>query len=104
MSNEAVFGEDSSQFASPVGTKLFSTSGHADLAGNVWEWILDAYDANAYSSGCNSTASCFVPGDPSATHVIRGGGYINDGSELRSAARGSMPPGLAPLIGFRCAR
>jgi formylglycine-generating enzyme required for sulfatase activity len=105
----AVFGLD--MFAGPImpvgsataGAGLF---GHLDMAGNVWEFVFDQYDAAAYASpACVSTSSCVVMANPgTADSVIRGGGYLNDPLQLRAAQRASIPPGDAPSIGARCAR
>jgi formylglycine-generating enzyme required for sulfatase activity/tRNA A-37 threonylcarbamoyl transferase component Bud32 len=79
--------------------------GALDLAGNVWEWVADFYQANYYAQS--------PPQDPlgpvnSDTHVARGGSYvIRDPSapeESRSTTRLALPPDtLAPDVGFRCA-
>lgn len=74
--------------------------GHADLAGNIWEWTLDFY-ATPYQTSCTNCA------DLSATayRVIRGGGFDYVASDLLSAIRfGDTPSGRYGAIGGRCAR
>ncbi|MGD0227101.1 MAG: SUMF1/EgtB/PvdO family nonheme iron enzyme [Terriglobia bacterium] len=74
----------------PVGSYPAGRSwcGADDMAGNVWEWVADSYDANAYRHALQ--VDPFTP--PSGhSRVIRGGawGGIPGGSasDLRSARR-----------------
>lgn len=75
--------------------------GHADLAGNLWEWNLDWYAAS-YQTPCNDCA------DTTATplRVIRGGGYSATAPFVRPAYRGDFgtPTRRLVNIGARCAR
>jgi iron(II)-dependent oxidoreductase len=62
--------------------------GVLQLAGNVWEWVFDAYAPNG--------------GD---AHAIRGGGYLNEPDMLRGATRMSIGQRSRHIdLGFRCAR
>jgi len=75
---------------SAVGKFLGGVSpfGCYDMAGNVAEWLLDAYR-----------------GDEPAhdMRVIRGGSYADDSQGVRCAARTSLPtPASCPNVGFRC--
>lgn len=105
----AVFDED--MFVGPIkpvgsAPNGLGKFGHADLAGNVFEFVFDQYDANAYANPtCNTTAGCVVWNQPGLTEkVIRGGGYLNGASFLRSAARFGFPDGTTASVGARCAR
>lgn len=76
--------------------------GHRDLAGSVWEWVLDFYAP--YSAlpcdNCSPTAT-----DVLAGRIFRGGGFDNDPMFLRGASRLAFTAGY-PVNdrGFRCAR
>ncbi|WP_437935669.1 formylglycine-generating enzyme family protein [Sorangium sp. So ce341] len=76
--------------------------GHADLAGNLWEWAWDWY-ASSYAAGeCNDCANA-----ASASYrVIRGGGFGNDAANLLSSTRYyGVPSDRAHHSGgARCAR
>jgi formylglycine-generating enzyme required for sulfatase activity len=74
--------------------------GHADLAGNVFEWTLDSFAAS-YATTCSDCADLASVND----QVIRGGSF--DGSPaclLNSLREDSVPTGHSASIGFRCAR
>jgi formylglycine-generating enzyme required for sulfatase activity len=77
--------------------------GHQDLAGNLWEWTFDYYDATYYQSigTCNDCAS--LAG--STPRVIRGGNFTSLATSVRGTTRASKPPNAADAYaGFRCAR
>jgi formylglycine-generating enzyme required for sulfatase activity len=77
----------------------------ADMAGNVREWVADAYNPNAYK-----VAGPFVdPEDktPGRDRVARGGSFMDDDpAKLRSSARDRVAPGGSGrsgyMTGFRC--
>jgi formylglycine-generating enzyme required for sulfatase activity len=74
--------------------------GQSDLAGNVWEWMLDSY-ASPYENPCNNCADLTRV----SNKVIRGGAFYNYDTILRSALRNQDNPGSPNYyIGARCAR
>jgi formylglycine-generating enzyme required for sulfatase activity len=102
--------------------------GHLDLAGNVWEWIEDLYDPDAYrrpGADRGMPGSCeeilatldglrksgrrgFTGSNPIPTeceHVLRGGAFNYGAEGLRSSNR-VHHPGRFRLImsGVRCAK
>jgi formylglycine-generating enzyme required for sulfatase activity len=74
--------------------------GHADLAGNVWEWTLDWY-ANLPGS-CDNCANLSAASE----RVIRGGSFDIDGPAvlLNSYRKGDPPSAIFRSHGVRCAR
>ena len=82
----------------PVGTKMPNAWGLYDMHGNVEEWCLDWY-------GFYPRGSVTDPAGPSSGNysVARGGCYLVDASECRSAARDIKEPDEQnDYVGFRC--
>lgn len=72
--------------------------GHQDLAGNVWEWVLDAYQA--YPPVTEDSADVA----DTAYRSIRGSGWYSEALDLRSPIRyNSAPNARRSEFGFRCA-
>ena len=77
-----------------------SPYGIHDLAGNVWEWVRDWYDATYYSRSPernpeNTTAA--------ESRVLRGGGWYSYAALVRAANRYGHAPAYRDFdIGFRC--
>ncbi|MCB9664999.1 MAG: SUMF1/EgtB/PvdO family nonheme iron enzyme [Alphaproteobacteria bacterium] len=88
----------------PVGVRgLFGESPYRlrGMAGNVNEWVLDAYAADAYAQHEPTDPRGPAEGD---RRVLRGGGWTaQDPLELRSAGRFSLPPDQRLVdVGVRC--
>src|SRR6185369_10632486 len=76
--------------------------GHADLAGNVWEWTLDEYN-NAYMNPCSD---CAEVSSYALSHMMRGGAwsYAAESGLLSSFRNSTKALNRANDVGFRCAR
>lgn len=74
--------------------------GHADLAGNIWEWVLD-WHADEFETPCDNCANL----DAASDRVMRGGSFEYDASFQRTGYRGYNLPTLRSFrVGARCAR
>jgi len=92
------------QGACRVGNYPPNPFGLLDMAGNVWEWTADGFDAGAYSRPPGSPP--LSPPPAGLTRVIRGGAYLYEKPEsLRCARRGRVDPReRSAALGVRCAR
>jgi len=94
-------GDTSKVDAYPNGVSPY---GVFDMAGNVWEWVADIYDANYYASLTLPVANPLGP-TTGLYHVVKGGSWDSNSYDLRSARRNWIDPSKANIyIGFRCAR
>ncbi|MEM7406414.1 MAG: SUMF1/EgtB/PvdO family nonheme iron enzyme [Pseudomonadota bacterium] len=72
-----------------------SPPGHADVAGNVWEWCLNGYEQP--DIGAERAANL-----ESSTRVLRGGSWVHAPEDARADDRLSNDPvGRGDLVGFR---
>ncbi|MFH0803304.1 MAG: formylglycine-generating enzyme family protein [bacterium] len=89
----------------PVGSFPSGASpyGCLDMAGNVWEWCSDWYDADYYLSLHSSDPQGSGSG---RDRVLRGGSWLNaDPGCLRTANRNrNAPDDWVNFVGFRAAR
>jgi formylglycine-generating enzyme required for sulfatase activity len=83
-------------------TAGISPWGAMDMAGNVWEWTADWYDAGYYAASPDRD-----PRGPSrgTLKVMRGGCWASGSDSLRVSCRKAELPGTwAPNVGLRCVR
>lgn len=79
-----------------------SPYGVADMAGNIWEWCADYWDANAYKNRAQEQARDPEGPDNGSSRVVRGGSFLLSQQLCRCAARSYDHPGALYLsIGFR---
>ena len=80
-----------------------SPYGVYDMAGNVWQWLSDWYDAGYYAV---SPEEGNPQGPESGTfHVLRGGSWGSNPYSVRSTYRiRNQPTITGSFIGFRCVR
>ena len=88
----------------PVGSFSANAWGLYDVHGNVWEWVGDCW--NGSYTGAPADGSAWARGD-CAKRVLRGGSWLDDPRQLRSAIRVQFSTDLRSLyynFGFRVAR
>ena len=87
----------------PTGAGYF---GHQDLAGSMWEWVLDWYLDVYYGTPANPSVCVDCANTAAGTYrVSRGSAWDYTDYYLRSAARGYFMPGSrGGGMGLRCAR
>ena len=93
--------EDGYSGSSPVGSFPEGDSwvGAWDMAGNVWEWVIDEF--SAYPGASETEAN---PRASTDTHILRGGSWGYTPAFVRAAYRYPVPPEADYLaVGFRCA-
>jgi formylglycine-generating enzyme required for sulfatase activity len=88
----------------PIRVGLFAANDYQlyDMAGNVWEWVGDWYQADYYSQVASNISN---PQGPSSgeRRVVRGGSWAD--ANITLANRGSAPLETQDhAIGFRCVR
>ena len=109
----ANYGENAGE-TTAVGEFPPNRYGLYDIAGNVWEWCLDAYINDFYGSSPrrNPIAGAYSISDIADKftnvrnfRVLRGGSWGSEAQRIRVAHRDGYPPSCACAFrGFRCAK
>jgi eukaryotic-like serine/threonine-protein kinase len=81
------------QQTTPVGSFPPNPFGLYDMHGNVWEWCLDAYQAN-YQSAPTDGSAWDDRSNADLKRVMRGGAWDYVARGCRSAVRCSLAPGI----------
>ncbi|MBI4265843.1 MAG: formylglycine-generating enzyme family protein [Acidobacteria bacterium] len=95
--NGAAFESDSAR-----AVKSFAPNGYGlyDMAGNVWEWVADAYGGYPEEAATDPLRT-----QPAQLRVVRGGAYGDDQGNLRVSNRNpNRARNVNVNVGFRCAR
>ncbi|MBF0445629.1 MAG: SUMF1/EgtB/PvdO family nonheme iron enzyme, partial [Magnetococcales bacterium] len=79
------FRDNSRQSTHITGSLMPNSLGFYDIGGNVWEWMQDTYDSNAYSKTKQDNPTFK---DEGLSNVIRGGSFKEHSTALRCANRG----------------
>ena len=88
----------------PVGSFRANAFGVHDIHGNVWEWVSDCYDGDAYETH-PSYPEMVGNWHDSCQHVVRGGSWSDVPSfMIRAFTRGFSPTNRNGFTGFRVAR
>jgi len=95
LGDHAWYAKNADETTHPVGKKKPNPWGLHDLHGNVWEWCVDQYKKDAYApfSPLRPTPGPVVlPTDQQYPHVVRGGAFMDDADQCRSATRRNSDP------------
>lgn len=109
QSSEFAFGDDAltsalANFNDPRGPRPINSYAPNDFGifnmhGNVFEWCQDSYDKDFYTSSNEERNPLCTVGEDK---VVRGGGFLRDADDCRSAKRRHEEPGWYEQdIGFR---
>jgi formylglycine-generating enzyme required for sulfatase activity len=94
---------DGHAYTAPVGSFKANAVGLYDMHGNAWEWVQDVWHENY--RGAPSDGSAWLSGGEQAGRVLRGGAWLYNPGDLRSAYRGFYAPNVRiNLTGMRIAR
>jgi formylglycine-generating enzyme required for sulfatase activity len=88
----AWFAGNSKEKYQKVGQKKPNAWGLYDMLGNVSEWTLDQYNPDYFKTIAAEPVDPRIPPANKYPKTVRGGGYTEPATELRSAARNKSQP------------
>lgn len=105
LSKVGWFDDNSSERTHAIGELPANAFGLHDMHGNVWEWVLDAWQADRYAARAEKRAiDPFDPMTKDSEPLTRGGNWSSYAEACRSASRCSASSAYSStLIGFRVA-
>ncbi|KAB2943700.1 MAG: formylglycine-generating enzyme family protein [Hyphomicrobium sp.] len=87
----------------PVGSFNPNDFGLYDMHGNVWEWVQDCYNENAYATA--PTDGSAAPDEPNCSRVLRGSSWLGNPRSMHAAFRNGIYADYRfKGYGFRVAR
>ena len=88
----------------PVGAKKANPWGLHDVHGYLWEWCVDAWQANHAEAPVDGTARLAAESAPAdAPYVARGGSWKDPADQLTSSSRRAFPATARDdALGLRC--
>jgi formylglycine-generating enzyme required for sulfatase activity len=85
-----------------VGIYKPSVFGLYDMHGNVWEWCFDNYFNNYKNAPFDGSACIDSDNENNGIYVLRGGSWVGDPNDCRSAYRGrNLTDNYDSYVGFR---